>query len=203
MLQPIMWRNDKISVGDELKLPPRTLDVSAANLLTQGHRRFHAGINAMQCTSVSGSCNRETVLLTSCAALVQKVPVHFGEGERLFYGQVQDAAVPIRQALAHHPEAGSSWAVPPAEAAADDAPPSPREPDHPNPALTGPAHTQTRSKSPCLLLAQCPIEGKMSVWIGSFLGFVIAVMRVTAHEDGCARCRVLYSMAAKKTGKRS
>ncbi len=31
VLQPIMWRNDKISVGDELKLPPRTLDVSAAN----------------------------------------------------------------------------------------------------------------------------------------------------------------------------
>ena len=30
VLQPIMWRNDKISVGDELKLPPRTLDVSAA-----------------------------------------------------------------------------------------------------------------------------------------------------------------------------
>ena len=29
VLQPIMWRNDKISVGDELKLPPRTLDVSA------------------------------------------------------------------------------------------------------------------------------------------------------------------------------
>lgn len=28
VLQPIMWRNDKISVGDELKLPPRTLDVS-------------------------------------------------------------------------------------------------------------------------------------------------------------------------------
>ena len=28
MLKPIMWRNDKISVGDELKLPPRTLDVS-------------------------------------------------------------------------------------------------------------------------------------------------------------------------------
>ena len=30
VLQPIMWRNDKISVGDELKLPPRTLDVRAA-----------------------------------------------------------------------------------------------------------------------------------------------------------------------------
>ena len=28
VLKPIMWRNDKISVGDELKLPPRTLDVS-------------------------------------------------------------------------------------------------------------------------------------------------------------------------------
>ena len=34
VLQPIMWRNDKISVGDELKLPPRTLDVSAAALLS-------------------------------------------------------------------------------------------------------------------------------------------------------------------------
>ena len=55
--------------------------------------------------------------------------MHFGEGERLFYGQVQDAAVPIRQALAHHPEAGSSWAVPNAQIAPDDAPPSPREPD--------------------------------------------------------------------------
>ena len=32
VLQPIMWRNDKISVGDELKLPPRMLDVSAAIL---------------------------------------------------------------------------------------------------------------------------------------------------------------------------
>lgn len=26
--------------------------------------------------------------------------MHFGDGERLFYGKVQDAAVPIRQALA-------------------------------------------------------------------------------------------------------
>lgn len=34
VLQPIMWRNDKISVGDELKLPPRTLDVSTAPLLS-------------------------------------------------------------------------------------------------------------------------------------------------------------------------
>ena len=32
--------------------------------------------------------------------LLQRVPVHFGDGERLFYGKVQDAAVPIRQALA-------------------------------------------------------------------------------------------------------
>ena len=32
VLQPIMWRNDKISVGDELKLPPRTLDVSLLNV---------------------------------------------------------------------------------------------------------------------------------------------------------------------------
>ena len=27
VLQPIMWRNDKISVGDELKLPARSLEV--------------------------------------------------------------------------------------------------------------------------------------------------------------------------------
>ena len=27
VLKPIMWRNDKASVGDELQLPPRTLQV--------------------------------------------------------------------------------------------------------------------------------------------------------------------------------
>ena len=37
MLKPIMWRNDKISVGDELKLPPRTLDVS---MLPSPHASF-------------------------------------------------------------------------------------------------------------------------------------------------------------------
>lgn len=68
-------------------------------------------------------------MLTGCAADAQKVPVHFGEGERLFYGQVQDAAVPIRQALAEHLEADSSQAAQPAH---DDAPPSPSEQDSPS-----------------------------------------------------------------------
>ena len=55
--------------------------------------------------------------------------MHFGEGERLFYGQVQDVAMPIRQALAQHPEPGSPRA---AQLAPNDAPPSPREPDCPS-----------------------------------------------------------------------
>ena len=38
--------------------------------------------------------------LDSTWGILQRVPVHFGDGERLFYGKVQDAAVPIRQALA-------------------------------------------------------------------------------------------------------
>ena len=70
--------------------------------------------------------------LTGRAAAVQKVPVHFGEGERLFYGQVQDAAVPIRQALAEHPEACSPQPAPAAQPAPDDSPSSPREPDCPS-----------------------------------------------------------------------
>ena len=32
VLQPIMWRNDKVSVGNELKLPPRSLDVSCPSV---------------------------------------------------------------------------------------------------------------------------------------------------------------------------
>ena len=34
VLQPIMWRNDKVSVGNELKLPPRSLDVSCPFVCT-------------------------------------------------------------------------------------------------------------------------------------------------------------------------
>ena len=49
--------------------------------------------------------------------------MHFGDGERLFYGQVQDAAVPIRQALADNLEPDSP---PPAP---DSASPSARKQD--------------------------------------------------------------------------
>lgn len=34
VLQPIMWRNDKVSVGNELKLPPRSLEVSCPCVCT-------------------------------------------------------------------------------------------------------------------------------------------------------------------------
>ena len=108
MLKPIMWRNDKISVGDELKLPPRTLDVSAPPP------------HMLPCFSDSpGPDTLVKVFMEACATSMhalkggkpsadsaaawgfsQRVPVHFGDGERLFYGKVQDAAVPIRQALA-------------------------------------------------------------------------------------------------------
>ncbi len=116
----------------------------------------------MPCTSAPGTCNRETGLLTSCAALVQKVPVHFGEGERLFYGQVQDAAVPIRQALAHHPEAGSSWAVANAQTAPDDAPPSPREPAYPTPHSRDLHRLGITLILSRLLPVQCQLEGNTS-----------------------------------------
>ena len=75
--------------------------------------------------------------------------MHFGEGERLFYGQVQDAAVPIRLALAKHPEPDSPRAAQPA---LEDAPPSPRKPHCPR--LYTETFTQLRS-SVCRGRASC------------------------------------------------
>ncbi|EIE20408.1 hypothetical protein COCSUDRAFT_67348 [Coccomyxa subellipsoidea C-169] len=43
VLKPIMWRNDKSSVGDELKLPPRTLE-RVAIVVAEGERSFYRSV---------------------------------------------------------------------------------------------------------------------------------------------------------------
>lgn len=48
VLKPIMWRNDKASVGDELMLPPRTLEVSSL---------YGIPTNAHHVYQVMQSCN--------------------------------------------------------------------------------------------------------------------------------------------------